>query len=189
MAVASNYNNYPAQPPPARATVRQFALAVHQGDGVPAACVLLQDRFDLDVNVLLLAAYAGAVRGQTLTPDSVEAVRAVTEPWQAEVVRPLRAVRRRLKSGPAPAPDPRTDEVRSTIAKAELHAELIELDELDRWVDDLTTPAAPGEATERAAAAMDVVVRAHCPGSLKDEESLALAAIATAASHHREVGQ
>ena len=167
VAVASKYNKYPVQPPPARVTFRQFALAVHETDGIPAACVSLQDRFDLDVNVLLLAAYVGAVRGQTLTPDSVEAVRAVTDPWQREVVRPLRAVRRRLKSGPAPAPDPRTDEVRNGVKKAELDAELIELDELGRWVDGLATPAAPGDATGRARAAMDVVVRRTPPGSAR----------------------
>ena len=189
VAVASRYNKYPVQPPAARVTVRQFALAVHQSEGVPAACVLLQDRFDLDVNVLLLAAYVGAVRGQTFTPDSLEAVRAVTDPWQRQVVRPLRAVRRRLKTGPAPAPDPRTDEVRSGVKKAELDAELIELDELGRWVDGLASPPAAGDATNRARAAMDVVVHDHIPGALSDEESLALAAIAQAASHHSEVGQ
>ena len=111
MAVAGKYNKYPSQPPPARAggatvPLRQFALAVHDIEGVPAACVLLQDRFDLDVNVLLLGAYIG-VQGKTLAAEDVDAARAVVDAWHDEVVRPLRAVRRRLKSGPPPAPLPR----------------------------------------------------------------------------------
>jgi uncharacterized protein (TIGR02444 family) len=182
VAVASKYNKYSVQPFAARATLRQFAVAVHEAEGVATACVSLQDRFDLDVNVLLLAAYVGAVRRQTLTAEHLGTARDLVDAWHDEVVRPLRGVRRMLKSGPAPAPSPRTEAVRKKLAKAELDAELIELDVLGQWADELDTPAGPGSQAEHARAAMDVAVHAYSTGSLSGEELDALAVIATAAA-------
>jgi uncharacterized protein (TIGR02444 family) len=186
VAVAGKYNKYPAQPPPARAgeaiaPLRQFALAVHDVDGVPAACVLLQDRFDLDVNVLLLGAYIG-VQGKTLAAEDVAAARAVVDAWHDEVVRPLRAVRRRLKSGPAPAPDARTASLRRHVAGSELDAELVELDELGRWADELEAPNGADSAVEHATTAMELVVQSYDGGLVDGEVAAALEAIATAAA-------
>ncbi|WP_173009902.1 TIGR02444 family protein [Mycolicibacterium sp. P9-64] len=185
MAVAGKYNKYPAQPPPARAGrapvgLRQFALAVHDVEGVPAACVLLQDRFDLDVNVLLLGAYIG-VQGKTLTADDVDAARAVVDTWHTEVVRPLRAVRRRLKSGPAPAPDARTASLRRHVAGSELDAELVELDELGRWADEFDAPRGAGSVVEHTTTAMELVVQSYDGGTVDGAVAAALAVIATAA--------
>jgi uncharacterized protein (TIGR02444 family) len=186
VAVAGKYNKYPAQPPPARAggaiaPLRQFALAVHDVDGVPAACVLLQDRFDLDVNVLLLGAFVG-VQGKTLAAEDVAAARAVVDAWHNEVVRPLRAVRRRLKSGPAPAPDARTASVRRHVAGSELDAELVELDELGRWADELEAPNGAGSAVEHATTAMELVVQSYDGVLVDGEVAGALEVIATAAA-------
>ena len=186
VAVAGKYNKYPAQPPPARvggaiAPLRQFALAVHDVEGVPAACVLLQDRFDLDVNVLLLGAFVG-VRGKILAAEDVAAARAVVDAWHNEVVRPLRAVRRRLKSGPAPAPDARTASLRRHVAGSELDAELVELDELGRWADDLEAPNGAGSAVEHATTAMELVVQSYDGGTVDGEVAGALEVIATAAA-------
>jgi uncharacterized protein (TIGR02444 family) len=186
VAVAGKYNKYPAQPPPARAggaitPLRQFALAVHDVEGVPAACVLLQDRFDLDVNVLLLGAYIG-VQGKTLAAEDVAAARAVVDAWHDEVVRPLRAVRRRLKSGPAPAPDARTASLRRHVAGSELDAELVELDELGRWAGELEAPNGADSAVEHATTAMELVVQSYDGGLVDGEVAAALEAIATAAA-------
>ena len=189
VAVAGKYNKYPAQPPPARAgaavaPLRQFALAVHDMDGVAAACVLLQDRFDLDVNVLLLGAYIG-VQGKTLAVADVDAARAVVDAWHVEVVRPLRAVRRRLKTGPAPAPDARTAALRRHVAGSELDAELMELDELGRWADELDAPMGAGSTVERATTAMELVVRSYDGGPITGDVAAALEAIATAAAQQQ----
>jgi uncharacterized protein (TIGR02444 family) len=186
VAVASKYKKYPAQPPPARASenptaFRQFAIAVHDVDGVPEACVLLQDRCDLDVNVLLLGSYIG-VQGKSITAEHVDAARAVVDGWHNEIVRPLRAVRRRLKSGPAPAPDTRTAALRRHVAESELDAELVELDELGKWADELQARAVAGSAIESATAAMEAVVQSYRGGPADSEAAGALAAIAKAAA-------
>ena len=191
VAVAGKYNKYPSQPPPARAggvtvPLRQFALAVHDVEGVPASCVLLQDRFDLDVNVLLLGAYIG-VQGKAMSAEDVDAARAVVDTWHDEVVRPLRAVRRRLKSGPAPAPDARTASLRRHVAGSELDAELVELDELGRWADELDVPNGAGSAIERATTAMELVVQSYDGGTVDGEVAAALEVIATAAARQEGV--
>lgn len=188
MAVASEYNKYPVGPPAASVvTLRQFALAVHEADGVATACVSLQDELGLDVNILLLAAYLGAVRRAILTPAALDSARALTDDWRRDVVYPLRLVRRGLKSGPAPAPSTQTAELRSQVAKAELAAEMIELDVLGGFADDLRTAPAAGGPVERAAAAMDVVVRGYHSGSLGGDARRALDVVAAAAAQHSEV--
>lgn len=148
--------------------------------------MLLQDRFDLDVNVLLLGAYIG-VQGTTLTAEQVDSARAVVDAWHREIVRPLRAVRRRLKSGPAPAPDTRSAALRNRVAKVELDAELVELDELGKWADQFEAPTVAANAIESATAAMEVVVQSYRGGPVDGEAVGALAAIATAAARSSEV--
>jgi hypothetical protein len=51
--------------------------------------------------------------------------------WHAEIVRPLRGVRRRLKSGPLPTPDGASEAFRSRIKSIEIEAERIELAALE----------------------------------------------------------
>ena len=167
-------------------TLRQFALAVHEDDGVAQACVSLQDRFDLDVNVLLLAAYVGAVRRQTITAEQLASARALVDSWRDEVVRPLRGVRRRLKSGPAPAPSPQTDEMRGKVAKAEIAAEVIELDVLGSWVEGLDGPPGSQPSAELVTAGMEVAVQAYSTEPLNDEDRRALTLISAAAARHSE---
>jgi uncharacterized protein (TIGR02444 family) len=166
--------------------LRQFALAVHEAEGVSAACVSLQDQFGLDVNLLLLAAYVGAARGQTLTADQLDTARAVVDAWNIEVVRPLRGVRRRLKSGPAPAPTPQTDEMRAQVAKAELDGELIELELLGAWVADLEAAPTTLSSDVSAMAAMVLVVRSYSSEPLNEGDRQALATVAGAAARHSE---
>jgi uncharacterized protein (TIGR02444 family) len=81
---------------------KRFALGLYGSNGVANACLYLQNRHDLDVNVVLFAGFVGAVRRQTLTTPDVDAARRRVDAWHREVVRPLRGVRQRLKTGPAP---------------------------------------------------------------------------------------
>ena len=99
-----------------------FSLAVYAAPGVADACLTAQDEAGADVNLLLWAAWLAA-QGHDLTAAELAEAVAATQPWRDDVVRPLRALRRRLKSGPAPAPCPATESLRAQVKAAELEAE------------------------------------------------------------------
>lgn len=127
-----------------------WSLAVYGRPGVEAACLALQDRHGLDVNLLLFAVWAGT-RGTILSPEAMgEAAQRVGR-WHAEIVRPLRALRRRLKGDPHGLDPTLAAEMRRRIAAVELdaeHAEQLGLAAL--------APIQPGAAEEAAGDAVSV---------------------------------
>jgi uncharacterized protein (TIGR02444 family) len=163
-----------------------FALSVHEADGVPAAAILLQDQCAADVDVLLLAAFVGAVHGRAFGSRDLEAALARVGPWQHDVVGPLRVIRRRLKEGPPPAPDPATNALREGIKQIELDAEMIELAQLGELAAAFDGPSAQGTPAERAAAALTVVVRAGSGRAPTAAENAAISVIAAAAAGKAE---
>src|SRR5262245_41209987 len=112
----------------------RFALAVYGQPGVSDACLALQVRFGLDVNILLLALYAAAERGMAVEVQDVRGMDELVHTWRAETVLPLRSMRRRLKQPIGPASE-YSEVLRPTIKKAELLAEQIEQALLARWID------------------------------------------------------
>lgn len=149
----------------------RFVLAVYAISGVAPACLSLQDRRGADVCLLLHALWLGAVAGRRLDGDALDRLRSLAGPWQAGIVAPLRAVRRRLKSGPPPAPDARTAELRAKLQALEIEAERMEFDALMA-----TFPIAGGEAgvvpeaTRLEAASTNLTV--VCPPSGPEDEAL-----------------
>jgi uncharacterized protein (TIGR02444 family) len=105
-----------------------FSLVVYAEAGVQEECLVLQERHALDVNLLLLCAYAG-VRGVMLSEHDVADAAAAVAGWHRHVVRPLRTARRALK-GIA-----RDDAaaLRTDVKAAELRAEQIEQAMLWQW--------------------------------------------------------
>lgn len=114
----------------------RFALTVYQKPGVSDACLLLQDRYGCNVTLLLFAVWAGAEQGVVLTADEMAAAAGTVGAWHGEVVEPLRAVRRRLKLGPPPAPDKATGKLRARLQAIEIDAERIELETLAGFLPD-----------------------------------------------------
>ncbi len=98
-----------------------FSLAVYDQPGVAAACLGLQDRHGLDVNLLLFCCWAG-VCGQTLNAAKLRKLEEAVESWSREVVNPLRAVRRRLKT----EPDDAAQDLRAKVLQLEIEAERLE---------------------------------------------------------------
>src|SRR5437879_2513794 len=104
-----------------------FSLAVYGRDGVPEECLDAQDRCGVNVNVLLMCAYAGAAAGAVLSDTDLGEAIAATERWQGEAVRGLRQVRRTLKpwgSGEG-AFAPAIEALRTRVKAIELEAERI----------------------------------------------------------------
>ena len=93
-----------------------FSLEIYAAEGVSGACLDLQERRGCDVNVLLFCCWLGASGRPTLSADRLRAILAEIGPWQAQIVKPLREVRRLLK-------DMQSEATRRRVADAELAAE------------------------------------------------------------------
>ena len=115
-----------------------FVLRLYARPGVPAACLDLQDRFDIDVPLLMFACWLG-LRGTTLDSELAARARDVITPWHREIVCTLRRVRQRLKTGPAPSPSPATEALRDGVKRVELESERLELTTLAAMAQDWST--------------------------------------------------
>jgi uncharacterized protein (TIGR02444 family) len=74
----------------------RFSLAVYRRPGVAPACLALQDKCGLDVNLLLFCVFQ-ASRGRVLSQAELRRAIARAAPIQAGIIAPLRAARRALK--------------------------------------------------------------------------------------------
>ena len=167
---------------------KRFALALYGSEGVADACLNLQNQHDLDVNLVLFAAFVGAERRQRFTTFSLEAARARVDAWHREVVQPLRLVRQRLKSGPLPAPNDATGSLRRKLAQLEIEAEVIELDQLGEVIPEVRSPRCTGSAVECATAAIETVIRTYAGAALNDQDREAIDTIA-AETHQLDAGR
>jgi uncharacterized protein (TIGR02444 family) len=153
-----------------------FSLELYAGEGVAKACLDLQERRGCDVNILLFCCWLGASGRSTLTADRLRTILKASDVWQAEIVRPLRQVRRLLKDRPWPEALPETvDAVRRRVADAELaaeHAEQIKLASLH------TPPADRDRPLEKRlrAAVGNLGVYAVCLSVVPDDKDRAAVA-------------
>src|SRR5262249_44276259 len=97
---------------------------VYAASGVEAECLALQGTHDVDVNLLLFCAWAGAARRWRLARADLDRLRQAVRPWHETVVKPLRSARRAIKM--LRMPNPNGSDLRCRIAAAELGAEQIE---------------------------------------------------------------
>jgi uncharacterized protein (TIGR02444 family) len=74
-----------------------YSVALYARPGVEAACIELQRRHRIDVNLVLLCLWLGE-RGTALDGETLARLCHAADRWQVEVVRPLRTLRRRLKA-------------------------------------------------------------------------------------------
>jgi uncharacterized protein (TIGR02444 family) len=103
-----------------------FALAIYAKPGVAEVCLTLQNEAGVDVMLLLTTTFAAVKRRVLLTPDEIRALDEACRPWREQIVRPLRAIRSGLKTGPKPAPSEATEQFRSQVKALELAAEKLE---------------------------------------------------------------
>lgn len=167
-------------PAPQPEPLRSFALEIYAREGVSTACLWLQERLDLDVNLLLFGAWSGAERGVRLTAQEVAAARDQVACWHLEIVRGLRAVRRRLKSEPTLGPSEATGVFRAQVQAVEISAELIELDTLGAFGLTLPEAADSADPLDLAAQGMSEVVTLAA-GRVPDAEELAAINVLVAA--------
>ena len=114
----------------------RFSLAVYRGAGVQEECLAVQERHGVDVNLLMLCAYVGAVEGAVLSASDVADALEASGGWHGNVVKALRQVRRTLKPwGAGEGGHARVVEaLRTKVKGAELEAEQIEQAMMWTWL-------------------------------------------------------
>lgn len=103
-----------------------FSVQVHQRAGVHEACLALQNRYAMDINLLFFCCWFGAAGGGRLSPSQIESVMGAVKGWQEDVVRPIWKARWCLKPSYKNFPTHRTEPLRRALVEAELAAEHIE---------------------------------------------------------------
>ena len=110
-----------------------FALSTYARAGAEDACLRLQEQ-GADVCLLLCGLWLEQ-RGVALEPGRVQALRTIAEPWQADVVQPLRRVRKQWRC--MAQQDVELGALREQVKALELEAErqlLLRLEALaQRW--------------------------------------------------------
>lgn len=139
----------------AAARLWRWSGEVYRRPGVAEACLRLQDEHGADVNLALALVWAGA-EGIALDAAALVPLTEISQRWQAQVVAPLRGVRRALKGGVGAAA-PAAQALREEIKTIELEAERVELELL---AAALPRPAGAGGTLARASANLVIYLRA-----------------------------
>lgn len=134
-----------------------YAVELYRRPGVEQACLDLQARHGLDVNIVLLCCWLGA-RGSAPAEDALGGIAAAAARWHTGFILPLRAIRRRVKAalaqrrpGSIAARWPElTAGLRERVLALELDGERLEQLLLAALVSDLAATAAPGVALASA---------------------------------------
>ncbi len=116
-----------------------FSLKFYSRPEVANVCLDLQDRFGADVNIVLYGLWQ-ASRGRRLSDGDVRAVIERVGAWQANVVRPLRTVRRFLKISAPAWPSQDIDLLRQRVKAEELQAEHLQQITMETAFADLGEP-------------------------------------------------
>lgn len=112
-----------------------FSLSVYEDAGVQTECLDLQDRYGIDVSLLLFCAYVGAVHGAVLSDVEVRQAAELVARWHSDVVKSLREARRALKPFATDASPIMSSAktLRERVKAIELEAERIEQIMLEEW--------------------------------------------------------
>ncbi len=118
-------------------TLWDFSLALYNEKPVQNACLALQDRHDIDVNILLFCCWLG-IRNTAIDRNEMQTVLTHTQVWQRMVVKPLRAIRHDMKGGVGLFPVNEAETLRAKIKSLELESEYLEQQQLETHADRLT---------------------------------------------------
>ena len=160
-----------------------FSVGAYRKPGVADACLALQERHGLDVNVLLFCCWFGRTRG-VMDEPLWKRVLAFSEAWADNVVRPLRAVRTWMKHTGCTQPEVSNDEcmrLREEVKRTELKAERLQENSLQELAED-TSPRKLDVTSQILCTTLNLkqYIR-HCDVELGTESRSGLAHVATAA--------
>lgn len=146
----------------------KFSLALYSMPGVADSCLILQERYELDVNVLLFCAWLGSSRRVLLSSSEIERIESEVSHWHNRVVRPLRSVRQYLK------PIARDDvkQLRDLVKSHELESERIEQDLLFLYAESCWPSPAHSVSEPIASANLEEFLRVKGGLHQADERSI-----------------
>jgi uncharacterized protein (TIGR02444 family) len=125
----------------------EFSVALYARPGVEEACLTLQDRHGLDVNLVMLALWlAASGRGEGFPAAAV----GIAAAWHVTVVGVLRGLRQRLKTAVPPA-----EGLRAEVKAAELAAERVLQERLGALAPARRSSPASSPASSRTGAVAD----------------------------------
>ena len=99
----------------------RFSLAFYERPGVAEALVAMQDHRGCDVNLMLFSLWHGVSGRSRLTSEELAIADQIVRPIRADIVEPLRALRRKLRSDP----DADVQRLREGVKALELSAERV----------------------------------------------------------------
>jgi len=132
-----------------------FSLKVYGSEGVAPACLELQEAHGIDVNLLLFCCWLGVSGRGVIGRNEIARLSTSVSAWHGEIVRGLRAVRKRLKEPVGAEDRDLALALRQRVQKIEIDAEHIEQLMLAAAADDLPEPDPrdpPGDVRESARA-------------------------------------
>lgn len=103
-----------------------FSISLYSKPGVGAACLALQDRHGIDVNILMFCLWLANDGYPAVGEEEMRTYRRAVEPWHREAVRGLRAVRKWMKPEHPPIDHDLAQSLRARIQKIEIDAEHLE---------------------------------------------------------------
>ena len=108
-------------------TLWAWALSAYQKPGVPEACLRLQDAYGQNTSFLLWAHWAGRPDAPALAQGAY-----LARAWDAIALHQIRQVRRQLKTAIVHIDDAARESLRNEIKAAELQAERVLMESLER---------------------------------------------------------
>lgn len=162
-----------------------FSLRIYRKPGVADACLFLQDRYGLNVNVILMCVWSAAAGQQPLAARHFELALRRIRDWERIVIRPLRDIRRACRQEPLGVPDYLLQSFRPLAQALELDAEHVEQLIIAEVVQDLGADdgCEPAAAARQSLTAYMEVTDVPRDKSLVDCLNIVLAAAFDGASY------
>ena len=147
-----------------------WTLKAYGQDGVPDACLRLQDEFGQNTSLLLWAVWA-----ETDDPALLTRAADLAHRWEAWALTPIRAVRRALKPAFEGVDDGPREDLREDVKAVELRAERVLMESLESLGEN-----GGGQGGVHALAALEAASKAWGETGGEPAPNDALAALAAA---------
>lgn len=135
----------------------EFSLTVYGTADVEQACLLMQDKLDIDVNLLLTCLWLAVTGRGRFSTGELEDIETQVAYWQQQIIQPLRQVRRQLKDLSRVGGTVHNT-LRKSVSACELDAEQVEQQMLEQALLHRHPDISLGQARRLSDALQNVVL-------------------------------